>query len=198
MKKLFFLTLIFPLTGYIATAQTGNVGVGTSSPQAKLDVNGDVRIGNVPLKTSNTMNVALDTATGQLVKQEGITKASGFVNAGVPVSLGNISVQVSTSGNRSLMIRMDSTATLSGASINNYHGGALSVGGASSTVTGYTRRSDSFAGGTFYRWQSSANFTHHGNIQTILFTDETNRYAYRATLIIGSGYVNNFVSIERL
>ncbi|WP_417611125.1 hypothetical protein [Owenweeksia hongkongensis] len=42
MKKQLFLTLIFPIAGLLANAQTGKVGIGTSLPQAKLDVNGEL------------------------------------------------------------------------------------------------------------------------------------------------------------
>ncbi len=43
MKKTYFLTLILALAGYMATAQTGNVGVGTSTPTEKLEVNGNYK-----------------------------------------------------------------------------------------------------------------------------------------------------------
>ena len=41
----------------ILNAKTGSVGIGTASPQAKLDVNGNVRIGNVPVPSGYKLYV---------------------------------------------------------------------------------------------------------------------------------------------
>ncbi len=191
MKKLLFLSIFLPVAGM------AQVGIGTTNPQAKLHVAGDLRIDTVPEQTSGTMNLALDTATGKLVKQ-GATKASGFLNAGVPVTLGNISVQMSTNGNRSLEIRMTSTAALSGTSLNTFNGNAIPAGGAGVTRSGHTRRSDSFTGGTFFRWEAGANFNQYGSTQQILLMDETNDVAYEIKMIVGNNYLGNFISIEKL
>ena len=189
---------ILVLAGYMVSAQSGNVGVGTSSPQAKLHVQGDLRVDSVPEQTNSTMNLAIDNTTGKIVKQQGTTKASGFVNSGVPVTLGNISAQMATSGNRCLMIRMANTATLSGTSLNNFIGSTPPSGGALTSRSGNTRQSDVFSGGSFWRWESGADFPQYGSTQQILLMDETNGDAYRILMIVGSGYNSNFISIEKL
>ncbi len=59
MKKIYFLTLILPLVGYMATAQSGNVGVGTSSPTEKLEVNGHFK--DSAFSTTWTPSISYDS-----------------------------------------------------------------------------------------------------------------------------------------
>lgn len=59
-------------------ADTGNVGINNTSPVAKLDVNGDVRIANIPASTSST-------------DQPLVVDAQGFVKKG-SLNNGNISL----------------------------------------------------------------------------------------------------------
>lgn len=50
-------------------AQTGNVGIGTSDPRAKLHVNGDLRVDDLKSITNSPQNVVLDTATNKFAVQ---------------------------------------------------------------------------------------------------------------------------------
>ena len=54
---------LFALAGYMANAQSGNVGVGTSSPQAKLHVQGDLRVDSLESTMAATQMVVVDTVT---------------------------------------------------------------------------------------------------------------------------------------
>ncbi len=60
---------VFALAGYMATAQTGNVGIGTSSPQAKLHIQGDLRVDSMKTIEHSDLKVVLDTATNTLALQ---------------------------------------------------------------------------------------------------------------------------------
>jgi hypothetical protein len=65
------------------------------------------------------------------------------------------------------------------------------AGGSSSNGTGTINTTPS---NSQFGW----NFAGAGDISTWILTDVTNSRTYRITLQIGGGYVNNFISIERL
>jgi hypothetical protein len=116
-----------------------------------------------------------------------VTKASGLVNAGTFVQLDNLKATVPTSGLRSLSI-----ATVSGsfaayinASYTLYTGG---VNGTGTTLTVTTTPVLAL------NW----NFGGAGDTINYTIVDTTNGKAYRIMLMIGPGYTNNFISIERL
>ena len=72
MKKLTFLTLILTLCSFFCFAQ--NVGIGTTDPRAKLDVNGNIRIGD---GTQGAGKVLTSDATGRASWQT-LSTTSGF------------------------------------------------------------------------------------------------------------------------
>lgn len=119
-----------------------------------------------------------------------IRSASGYVNAGSFVTLDNIKATVTTSGNRGLSI-----ASVSGsfqAAISATFGFINGVGGNSTSwppPTYTTTPSTSLFG---------YGFPNAGDGSTYLINDITNSRFYRITLMIGAGYNNNFISIERL
>jgi hypothetical protein len=115
-------------------------------------------------------------------------KASGFVNAGTFVSLDNIKATVTSSGNRGLSLAAVSTTFSANISANyGLYGG--SGGYATNNVSITTAASGSLFG---YHFPTEGD----GSFYTIV--DKTNNIAYRITLMIGAGYYNNFISIERL
>ena len=117
-----------------------------------------------------------------------IWKISGIVNAGTFVSLDNLKVTVTTSGNRGLSIAaVSSTFT---ANISGTYG--ASGGGAGSSLNNGTVNTTPST--SLFNW----NFIAEGDGATYLIFDETNSRMYRVTLMIGSAYNNNFISIERL
>ncbi|WP_374506682.1 hypothetical protein [Flavobacterium sp.] len=158
----------------IRVDDSGNVGIGTTTPATKLDVNGDVN-------TSGNYKYSDGSTTPKM--------KSGYVNAGSFVTLDNIKATVSTSGSRGLCI-----ATVSG-SIVAYMAGVYgmtggSSGGASNTaITFNTSLSSSIFG-----W----SFGSVGDTPVYYMNDTTNNRFYRITLMIGYGYNNNFICIERL
>lgn len=154
---------------------TGKVGIGTNAPTQALDVNGNVNVTGKINLTDPTGNVA--------------TKAAGFVNAGVAVTLGDIQVQMSTGGSRSLQIRTTGT----------------SFAGMVSAYTSYSSNAFTYFSditqtitGTFAYLGTTWSFATDGDLANYFVRDTTNQRFYRITLMVGPSYTNNFISIERL
>jgi hypothetical protein len=119
-----------------------------------------------------------------------VTKASGIVNAGVDVTLGNLKARIPTSGNRSLQVStVSGTYSISGSNIYQAGGvGGTTINGASPLSV--TTTPTYLAAGENY---TSAGFTSIWNIM-----DVSAGLAWRITLICGVSYNNNMISIERL
>ena len=116
-------------------------------------------------------------------------KASGYVNAGTFVQIDNIKATFTTTGNRGLSLAAVSTtftATYSGTyAVSGGAGGSSSNGTASITTTATT---------SLFGW----NFAGQGDSLTMMVNDTTNSRCYRITAVVGGGFNNNFISIERL
>ena len=116
--------------------------------------------------------------------------ASGYVNAGVFVTLDNLKATVTTTGNRGL-----SVATVSGTMV-------LAISATYSCTGGGNGHSTAWPGATYTTTPSGSWFGYHfpnaGDGSTYIANDYTNQKVYRITLMIGPGYSNNFISIERL
>jgi hypothetical protein len=118
-------------------------------------------------------------------------RASGIVNAGVDVTLGNLKARIPTSGNRSLQIStVSGTYSVFGAEVYNAGSGIFGAyidGSAQLSVTtspAYLRATN--------------NFTAAGYMDTWNIYDPSAGLAWRITCIIGLSYNNNMISIERL
>jgi len=117
-------------------------------------------------------------------------KASGFVDAGVDVTLGNLRARIPTSGNRSLQVStVSGTYSISGSEV--YYaggvGGSYIDGGGPLSVTTTP---------TYLR--ASNSFNAAGQVDTWNIMDTSAGLAWRITCIIGVSYNNNMISIERL
>jgi hypothetical protein len=144
-------------------------------------------------------SILLPDPTGLLETKIGATGSgtgikgfvSGYVNAGTFVTLDNIKATVTTSGNRGL-----SVATVSG-TINLSISGTYGMANypSASTATGYPGPSyNTTPSGSWFGW----NFPNAGDTSVYNINDYNNQRFYRITLMIGAGYNNNFISIERL
>lgn len=114
-------------------------------------------------------------------------KISGTFNAGVAATLGTLSARLPASGNRSLQIHSTTALTITG-------GDELMT----TNIGAETFGSLAIAANTWTYVNTAANFSAHGNRHRAIFYDETSGEGYRITLIIGAGYNNNFISIEKL
>ena len=122
------------------------------------------------------------------VNGELVWKASNIVNAGTFVTLDNLKATITTTSNRGLSLATVS-GTVSGYVSGHYQGIVSSSSGNSSSTSLSTSATTSLFG-----W----NFTSEGDMSTYILRDNTNNRVYRIILIIGGGYSNNFISIERL
>ena len=114
-------------------------------------------------------------------------KASGIVNSGVDVTLGNLKVRMSTAGNRSLQV-----STVTGTYSVRGSGVYSQSGVAGSTITPLTITT------TPSYINAGYNFNTAGATDTWILMDEANTIAWRITMIVGSSYNNNLITIERL
>lgn len=167
------------LSGTNSYNTTGNVGIGTNAPAAKLDVTGNVNVTGKINLTDPSGNVSV--------------KAAGFVNAGTAVTLGDIQVQMSTSGSRSLQIKTTGTSFTAMATAYTSYNGA-------SGTPAYTYFSDvvQTINGTYAYIGTSWGFQADGDVANYFVRDTTNQRFWRITLMVGYGYNNNFIIIERL
>ena len=152
---------------------TGNVGIGNNAPTQALDVTGNVR-------TSGNYMYSDGSSTAK--------KVSGYINAGSFIAFENIQVTVTASGNRGLSVAAVSTPFYCniGATYAAYGGGNGNAA--------YNSYISTTASGSLFGW----HFGNAGDYVTYLVNDTTNSRVYRITLSIGAGYVNNFITIERL
>ena len=116
-------------------------------------------------------------------------KASGITSAGYIISLGDIGVQLSTSGNRSFQI------STTGSSITSMSSGWTVYAGTSTTQ--YSGQSTTITGTMAYI-KSTFNFAAAGDTVVHHIVDSTNSRLFRITGIIGASFSNNYICIERL
>jgi hypothetical protein len=140
--------------------------------------------------TGSTGNTGSTGATGATGATGPIAVASGVVNHGTFVTMDNLKFTVTSSGNRGL-----SVATVSGTAAlyvgGSFSGSAVGHSGSatSNTVTYSTTPSNSAFG-----W----SFPTAGDWSQYTFIDTVNVKMYRVNLVIGPGYNNNFISVERV
>ncbi len=210
MIKLFFL-----FWGMLTVALNAQIGLGTSAPasSAQLEVNSTTK-GVLFPRMTNTQMLAIsapaaglqvfNTTANSMYVYNGsqwlsaLNSIKTYANAGVNVQLDNIIVQMTTSGNRSLVLKTASgSITYSGTSRNLYITTTSGTSGSSAYISAYLRQSNTL-NTTFSYWQSGADFPFHGSSQEIYLVDETNNRSYRILCIIGNGYSNNFFEIEKM
>jgi hypothetical protein len=121
-----------------------------------------------------------------------IKVASGYVNAGTFVTLDNIKATVTTSDRRGLSVA--SVAGTFQAHISATYGWSTNAVGGNATDGRSPPTYSITPSASFFGW----NFPNAGDGSVYLINDITNTRFYRITLMIGHGYNNNFISIERL
>jgi hypothetical protein len=140
----------------------------------------------------NSRGVYIDlTKAPDGVGGELMWKASGVVNAGVDVTLGNLKARIPTSGNRSLQVSTGTGSyTVTGSSIYSQAG---TVSGVTLNTTGARTINTTPA-----YLNPSYHFSTDGAVDTWNIYDVANSIGWRITFICGASYANNFISIERM
>ena len=120
-----------------------------------------------------------------------INAISAFVGRGTDVTLGNLKVRLSASGNASLQL-----STVSG---------TYSVFGSSTKVSTGVIGASRIDGATPFNvtttpdyLSASDNFMASGDTSTWIIIDPTASISWRITLVIGAAYNNSLISIEKL
>jgi hypothetical protein len=122
----------------------------------------------------------------------GVTKKSAFVGRGVDVTLDNLKVRLSASGNASLQVStVSGTYSVYGSTryvaANGYTYG-LSIDVAYPITINTTPT---------YLYPS-LNFIYSGNIDEWMIMDTNAKKAWRISIIFGGSFINNFITIEQL
>ena len=209
---------IFDNTGTTTLAgnivSPGNVSVNTLiSTNANLNEGGEIQLAKAPNSTLTGTNVTIDTYIDRIRFFEGggvfrgayidlsqastgvgtllNNRASGLVNAGIDVVLGNLKARIPTSGNRSLQVStVSGTYSVYGSSV--YNAGGV-VGGTniinSSPLSVTTTPAYLSSGNSFGTGGDSGSWT---------IMDTSAGLAWRISFVIGASYNNNMISIERL
>ena len=200
-------------TGNITAPSTGYLMGGTlRSTNSSGNEGGELQLALAPNATISGNTISIDNYINRIRIFEGggnargvyidlskapdgvggelMWKASGVVNAGVDVTLGNLKARIPTSGNRSLQVStVTGTYSVFGSGVY-YAGGA---GGA--TINGSTPLSITT---TPAYLAAGLNFSAAGYTDTWNLYDPGNSIGWRITLVIGVSYANNMISIERL
>ena len=164
-------------------------GVPQTNTSLSTRVVADVYQNRLRIFDGNTKGVFIDLSKAPIgVAGEIAWKTSGLVNAGTFLTLDNLKVTCTTSGARGLSVGAVSTNFT--ANIAGWFGFSGGGGGASANNVTYTTT----AAGSAFGW----GFNTEGDASNYIITDKTNSRVYRVTLMIGFGFNNNFISIERL
>lgn len=133
--------------------------------------------------------VSLDLSKApNAVGGELLWKVSGLVNAGTFLSMDNLKVSVTTSGSRGLSVA--GVASTFVCNISGFY--SNSAGGSGSAANNITYTTS--ASGSPFGW----HFAGEGDTIQYSILDKTSNRMYRVILMIGAGYNNNFICIERL
>jgi hypothetical protein len=183
--------------GFLRLSAGGGSNLNT---QSSIDITGYSTVAdmsnNIVMRTGGTERLRIDPSgnvniTGKLniLDPTGnvVIKAAGFVGRGTDITLENLKVRFAASGgNMSLQVSSGS--------------GTISTLGSDQYITdgsGSTTISRSITASPIYLWPG-LNFLGAGNSETCILIDTNTKMSWRIIGIVGPGYSNNFISIERL
>ena len=121
-------------------------------------------------------------------------RVAKFVDAGVPVSFGDLQATISTGGSRSLVIRTTGASFSAMVSAyTTYNGGT-----GTNAFTYYSDKAQTVNSTWNYPGGMTWSFGQEGDVQIYYIRDYTNGRFFRITVMIGPGYSSNMISIEKL
>jgi hypothetical protein len=121
-------------------------------------------------------------------------RVAKYADAGVPVSFGDLQATVASSGSRSLLIRTTGTSFSSIVSAyTTYNGGT-----GTNAFTYYSDQTQTVTSTWGYPGGVTWSFGREGDVAIYYIRDNTNGRFFRITVMIGPGYFNNMISIEKL
>lgn len=124
------------------------------------------------------------------LEDNSLTKVSALVGRGTDVTLGNLKVRISSSGNVSMQVStVSGTYSVYGSSFHAAGGMGYANILASSPVSVTTTPTYLY---------SALNFTGSGFRDEWVILDVSNTISWRISMIIGASYQNNLITIERL
>ena len=163
------------------TTLSGNVGIDIYGDKFRIFENG-----------GNARGVNIDLSKAPIgASGDLMWKASGIVNRGVDITLGNLKARIASTGNASLQL-----STISGTY--SVYGSAIYSQGGTVIGTAIDASSPLSITTTPTYLKSSYNFGTSGATDTWIIMDTSNAIAWRITMILGASVNNNMISIERL
>lgn len=166
-----------------------NSSAPVTAPTAGLLVYNTASAGTTPYDVSPGYYYWSGAAWFKLAENNS-TRIAAFVNRGVDVTLGNLKVRVSATGNASLQVStVTGTYTVYGS--DTYVAGG--VGG--TTISDVAKLTITT---TPAYLNGGLHFTVGGFTDTWIIMDQTNSIGWRINMIIGASYINNLISIERI
>ena len=208
------ITSSFSLTAVNSLTTTGDVTVGggltVGNTVASGNEGGEIDLATAPNGTLSTGTVAIDIYQDRLrifenngssrgayldiaklpggVGGEIGVKASGFVNRGVDVTLGNLKARIALTDKASLQVAtVAGTYSVTGSGVYSQTGG----------IAGITVNALSVSTTPTYL-NAAAGFTAAGATDTWMIMDTANTIAWRISMIIGASFTSNMITIERL
>jgi len=164
-------------------------GVPQTNTTLSTSVKADIYQNRFRIFDGNTNGVYIDLSKAPTgVNGELMHKASGFVNAGDYVQLGNLKARIPTSGNRSLQVATVS-GTYSVVGSNVYSAGGTAGTSITSPLSITTTPAYLNAG---------LHFIAVGYTDTWIIMDYVAFIAWRITMVIGPSFNANLITIERL
>lgn len=164
-----------------STSQWDPVVVGATGAQGPTGPTGT---------TGSTGSTGSTGATGATGATGPIAVVSGVVNHGTFVTMDNLKFTVTSSGQRGLGV-----ATVSGTAAFYISGSyTLAAGGHNGVATGNPVTYTTTLSTSLFGF----SFPSQGDWSQYIFIDAVNVKMYRVNLVIGGGYLNNFISVERV
>jgi hypothetical protein len=136
MKKNLLLTALFAAAAFqFPIAQ--NVGIGTLTPQARLDINGDIIIRSMPLLVTNGVNAAVDINTVRFSNYKITGPTANFTIAGIAAGVDGRMVTFNNKTSFTMQVTNEDVAAAAASRISTGTGAAVDINAGGSITLQY-------------------------------------------------------------